>query len=67
MGVFGNNFGWDLCIFNNCNTNSQNYSNLGYAYQLPKGLNSETDESKSYLAGAFNFQVEEYEVYKIIF
>jgi hypothetical protein len=67
MGVFGNSFGWDLCLFNNCNSNSSSYSNLGYSYELPKGMTVNTDESKQSLAGAYNFSVKEYEVFKIQF
>ncbi|KAJ5072298.1 hypothetical protein M0811_01312 [Anaeramoeba ignava] len=42
------------------------YSNFGHAYQLPQGINYNTNESKSYLAGSYsNWQVSEVECYFI--
>jgi hypothetical protein len=42
------------------------YSNIGNSYLAPEGIKYDTYESKSYLAGARNFKVEEIEVYKVI-
>ena len=39
------------------------YSNIGNSYKAPGDIKYNTLESKSYLAGARNFRVEEIEVY----
>lgn len=36
MTIFGG--GRDLIIFDDCNINSQNYSDLGHSYEAPNGL-----------------------------
>ena len=33
----------DLAISNNCNQNTDSYSNLGVSYQLPNGMSKNTD------------------------
>jgi len=52
--IFGG--GHDMCIVDNCNSTNSN-SNLGHSY------NVSSDQNK--LAGACNFSVKEYEVYKV--
>jgi hypothetical protein len=55
-------FGTDLKIANRSNINTYSYSYLGSSYVHPiydKG----SDKAKSFLAGSYNFQVSEIEVY----
>ena len=64
----GNNFGpifgggHDLLIADKSNTNINSNSNLGHSYTHPD-YRFETNEAKSLLAGSYNFQVSEIEVY----
>ena len=55
--------GADLHISTNCNQNESSYSNLGHTYKSP--YQYDTDKSKNYLAGSYNFRVEDYEVFSI--
>ncbi|KAJ5068354.1 pep-cterm sorting domain-containing protein [Anaeramoeba ignava] len=59
----GPTFGSDIFfIF----TLATGYSNFGLSYNLPNGIECETDEAKSYLAGSFNkWKVDEVETYFI--
>jgi hypothetical protein len=60
-------FGGDvLFIKNNCNTNDSRYW-PGYNgnYELPEGMDKDSEESKCYLAGSKEFKVLELEVYAI--
>ena len=63
-GEFGR--GNDLCIYDNCNTRKDNFSNLGDTY-TSNGLKFETFDAKSYLAGSCLFKVKEFEVFRITF
>jgi len=60
--VFGG--GFDFSIANQSNSNMNSFSKLGQSYQSP---NSQTMNflSTQFLAGSFNFQVAEIEVYSI--
>jgi hypothetical protein len=58
--VFGG--GHDLCIADKSNTNTNSCSNLGLFY-THSDYEYESNEAKSFLAGSFNFQVSEIEVY----
>mgnify|MGYP006084303135 CR=1 FL=1 len=60
-------FGDDLVVYPYANKNDKSYSNLGYAYTLPSGLEYATVEASNFLAGSYNFRVEEIEVLKIEF
>jgi hypothetical protein len=51
--------GHDIHIANNANTTMGSYSNLGFAYQHPQ-----PSQGQSYLAGSYNFQLSEIEVYE---
>ena len=51
--------GHDFHIGDNCNLNSSSYSNLGNIYTLDGSI-----EAKSFLDGAYNFQVSEIEVFQ---
>ena len=53
--VFGG--GVDLCIYENANTNTSSYSNLGKTYQRPPGQQS------TFFTGGKNFTVTDYEVF----
>ncbi len=55
--------GNDLYISTNCNQNESSYSNFGHTYKSP--YQYKTNESKNYLAGSYNFRVEDYEVFSI--
>ena len=54
--------GYDFKIVDSSNTNGYSYSNLGHSYTHPD-YRFETNEAKSFLAGSYNFQVSEIEVY----
>lgn len=58
--IFGG--GHDLFIGNNANVNSSSYSNLGHSYRHPQLLFG-SNEAKTFFAGAYNFQVNEIEVF----
>ena len=49
--------GHDLCLVNNCNTASGSYCNMGTSY---------TKENPTSFAGAKNFTVVDYEVFKVL-
>ncbi|EFC36938.1 predicted protein [Naegleria gruberi] len=55
--------GHDICISNNPKA-QENYSNLGHSFSLT-GQTYGTATIKSYLAGAYNFSVEDYEVFAL--
>ena len=57
--VFGR--GSDFCIYDNSNANNNSFSNLGQTYKCVFLHNSA--EANKYLAGSYNFSVEDYEVY----
>jgi hypothetical protein len=60
---FGPTFGDDINIINNPNTTMCNYSNLNHTYSHPRyGLY--TNEAQAFLSGAYNFQLDEIEVYQ---
>ncbi len=57
----------DIHIGDNCNTQASSYSYFGDNYTLPNGIVKDSNEAHSYLAGAFQFKVEEIEVYSVKF
>jgi len=59
----GPSFGCDICIADNANTTMDCYSNLGYIYRHPQYA-ARSNEAKTFLAGSFNFQLDEIEVYQ---
>ena len=63
--TYGPTFGGgrDLRISDNCHVNTYSYSDLGHTYKLPTGYVYGTDQAKCLLAGAYNFKVDEYEVF----
>ena len=60
--VFGP-WGPDLLISDHANVNELSCSNLGKVYQLPPGYEFGTPETQSLLAGSYNFQPHEIEVF----
>ncbi len=54
-------------IFTDSNKNFSSHSNLGHTYN--KGLKDAfgSYESKTFLAGSYNFKVDDIEIYNIIF
>ena len=64
MSTFGN--GCDLYISDDCNINTDSYSNLGYSYESPNGYACGSNEAQYYLAGFSNFAVDEIEAFKLI-
>jgi hypothetical protein len=59
--TFGN--GCDIHIANNANTTTKSYSNLGLSYKHPL-YGFETKKVRTFLAGSYEFQLSEIEVYK---
>jgi hypothetical protein len=60
---YGPTFGDDICIGNNTNTTTNCESYLGYSYPHPQYA-YRTNEAKSFLAGSYEFQLDEIEVYE---
>ena len=60
--IFGGGSGHDILIASNSNSNTTSNSNLGQAYKHPQYAQG-TPQSQSFLAGSYNFQVNEIEVY----
>jgi hypothetical protein len=56
-------FGDDIVIENNSNTTMDSSSYLGFIYKHPQYAYG-TNEAQSFLAGSFNFQSDEIEVYQ---
>ena len=59
----GPSFGCGIHIANNANTTMDCYSNLGYTYRHPQYA-ARSKEAENFLAGSFNFQLDEIEVYE---
>lgn len=59
--IFGG--GQDFFICDNSNVYSSNYTNLGHTYKHPMYTFGST-EARFFLAGAYNFQVSDIEVYR---
>jgi hypothetical protein len=60
---FGPSFGDDICIKNNANTTMDNFSRLGDTYSHPQ-YRYGTNEAKTFMAGSYNFLLDEIEVYQ---
>jgi len=56
--------GHDFSICDIANTINSSYSNLGYTYKPPVGITYSSTEANNYLAGSYNFMIDEIEVYK---
>ena len=57
--------GHDIYISNDCHLNLSSYTNFGYCYKSLDTIAYGTVGAQTYLAGAYNFKVAEYEVYEI--
>ena len=55
----------DIFVYDNSNENNNSYSNLGDSYQLPNNITYGSKKAKSYLAGSYNWQTTEIEVYQL--
>jgi hypothetical protein len=60
---YGPTFGEDICIANNPKTTMNSYSDLGSDYKHPQYA-FETIEAQLFLAGSYEFQLDEIEVYQ---
>jgi hypothetical protein len=58
--------GHDLHLCSDCNSVNSSYSNLGYTYKAPNGISYSSTEANNYLAGSYNFMVDEIEVFRIV-
>ena len=58
--------GSDLVIKNNAHLSSSAYTNFGFTYKPPAGYTYGTTESKTLLAGSYDFTPTEVEVYYLI-
>jgi hypothetical protein len=56
-------FGHDIRIANNANTSMDSYSDLGDCYKHPQYAKG-TNEAKTFLAGSYQFKLDEIEVYE---
>jgi len=67
-GSYGPTFGGghDFHLCDNCNTVNSSYSSLGHSYKCPEGITYGSTEAQNYLAGTYNFLVEEFEVFRIV-
>ena len=59
--------GGEFYIHNDCDKNNSSTSNIGYTYKAPEGITYNTEKSKNYLAGSYNFKVREVEAFRVIF
>ena len=51
--------GSDIIIRNNANSNTNSYTNFGYSYSVPSGV----QDSRTILAGTYTFKPDEVEVF----
>ena len=59
----GPSFGCDIRIADNANTTMNSFSGLDNTYRHPQYA-ARSNEAKTFLAGSFNFQLDEIEVYQ---
>eukprot|EP01083_Nonionella_stella_P120541 361264_1 len=52
--------GHDFMLYNNCNANNSSYANCPYSYKGGGAIDQNT------LAGAYNFKVQDYEVWRVL-
>ena len=55
--------GHDIYIANSAGSNTNSYSNLGYSYVQLAGYKYSASDTKRVLAGSYNFQPHEVEVF----
>jgi hypothetical protein len=56
----GPQFGYDICVSNDCNANAGSHTFLGYSYTNDTGM-----DQKTFFTGAQNFRVQEIEMFEI--
>ena len=61
---YGPTFGSDICIADNANATMGSCSDLGYSYIYPQ-YERGTNEAKTFLAGSYQFLLDEIEVYQM--
>ena len=64
--IFGRGHGHDICLRNNSNQCNNNWSEFGGSFQLPQGIEFNTDAARLHLAGSNKFTVQDYEVFKVL-
>ena len=57
--------GYDFIIENNPDTRESN-SDFGHSYTLPEHIEYNSQQAKMYLAGAYTFLIQDYEVYSLV-
>ena len=65
--VFSFGAGFDISIFEKCNSNKNSYTRFGSTYKPANGHNFNSPEATTYLAGEREFKVTEVEVYSVKF
>ena len=55
--------GHDLGIYSPCNISNDSYAKPYYTYEAPKEAGV---DDKNFLAGAYNFKLEEMEIYQVV-
>ena len=55
--------GHDIYIVSYASTSTSSYTNLGYTYSRPSGYSYGSSNTRSFLAGSYNFQPDEVEVF----
>jgi hypothetical protein len=64
--IYGPSFGEDIVICDKSNENYKNSSDLGYAFDLPKGYSYKSEYTRSFIAGSHKrWKTKEIEVYQI--
>lgn len=57
--------GSDLTLSDERYPKTPHWSDLGATYSLPEGISFQSTQARSYLAGAYEFGIEEYEVFGV--
>ena len=64
MPTFGG--GHDFTIYSPCNTSGSSYAKPYYTFEEPKNVpGAEGIGSREFMAGAYNFKLEELEIYQL--
>ena len=53
----------DLRLISNCNEKDNNFSEIGDSYQLPQGIEKDSEEAYQFITGLEEFTVDEIEVF----
>jgi len=57
----------DLCIAEHCNENYKSCSRLGMVYRPPYPFKFGDKECETYLAGSFQFKIEDIEIFEVVY